>query len=50
MIGKLLGHTQVQATAGFAHLARESATASPARIADNIGADILTKDVAANSL
>lgn len=29
-------------------LARDSAKASPARIADNIGADILTDDVAVN--
>ena len=50
MMGKLLGHTQVQTTARYTHLAGDSVKASPARIADNIGADILTNDVAANSL
>ena len=44
------GHTQVQTTVCFAHLVWESAKASPARIADSIGTDILTNDVAANSL
>ena len=42
MIGKLLGHTQVQTTARYAHLARDSVKASASRIADSIGADILT--------
>ncbi len=42
MIGKLLGHTQVQTTARYAHLARESVKASASKIADSIGADILT--------
>ena len=41
MIGKLLGHTQVQTTARYAHLARESVKASASRIADSIGGDIL---------
>ena len=41
MIGKLLGHTQVNTTARYAHLARESVQASTARVADSIGADIL---------
>ena len=41
MIGKLLGHTQVQTTARYAHLANESIKASGSRIADSIGADIL---------
>ena len=50
MIGKLLGHTQVQTTARYAHLARDSVKASASRIADSIGAHILTKDVAAHSL
>ena len=43
MIGKLLGHTQVQTTARYAHLARDSVKASASRIADSIGADILTR-------
>ena len=42
MIGKLLGHTQVQTTARYAHLARDSVKASAFKIADSIGADILT--------
>ena len=41
MIGKLLGHTQVQTTARYAHLARESVKASTARVAESIGANIL---------
>ena len=40
-IGKLLGYSQVQTTARYAHLARDSVKASAARIADGIGADIL---------
>ncbi len=42
MIGELLGHRQVNTTARYAHLARESVRASMARVADSIGADILT--------
>ncbi len=41
MIGKLLGHTQVQTTARYAHLVRDSVKASSSKIADSIGADIL---------
>ncbi len=41
MIGKLLGHTQVNTTARYAHLARESVRASTAKVAGSIGADIL---------
>ncbi len=41
MIGTLLGHTQVQTTARYAHLARDSVKASASRIADSIGRDIL---------
>ena len=44
MIGKLLGHTQVQTTARYAHLARDSVKASASKIADSIGADILARD------
>ena len=43
-IGKLLGHTQVQTTARYAHLASDTVKASGSRIADSIGADILGKD------
>ena len=41
MIGKLLGHTQVETTARYAHLARDSVQESATRIADSIAADIL---------
>ena len=41
MIGVLLGHRQVNTTARYAHLARESIQASTAKVADSIGADIL---------
>ena len=44
MIGELLGHRQVNTTARYAHLARELVRASTARVADSIGADILTKE------
>ena len=40
MIGKLLGHRQVQTTARYAHLARESVKASAARIAESIASDM----------
>ena len=40
MIGKLLGHREVQTTARYAHLARESAKASAARVAASIAADM----------
>ena len=36
MIGKLLGHRQVQTTAGYAHLAQESVKASAGRVAESI--------------
>ena len=41
MIGKLLGHSQVETTARYAHLARDSVQEAAARIADSIAADIL---------
>ena len=40
MIGKLLGHTQVQTTARYAHLARNSFQNAAARITDSIGDSI----------
>ena len=40
VIGKLLGHTQVETTARYAHLARDSVRESAARIAASIGADL----------
>ena len=41
MIGKLLGHTKVETTARYAHLARESVRESAIRISNSIAADIL---------
>ena len=41
MIGKLLGHDKIDATARHAQLARESTMASSARVTDSIGAEIL---------
>ena len=40
-IGKLLGHAQVETTARYAHLARDSMHEAAARIAGSIPADIL---------
>ncbi len=40
MIGKLLGHTQVQTTARYAHLARDTVKASAARIGESIDRDL----------
>ena len=42
MIGKLLGHSQVETTARYAHLARDSVQESAVRIAASIGADLLS--------
>jgi len=42
MIGKLLGHTQVQTTARYAHLARDTVKASATRIGDSIDSDLDT--------
>ena len=41
MIGKLLGHTQVQTTARYAHLARESIQSAASRVTGSIGASLL---------
>ena len=41
VIGKLLGHTQVETTARYAHLARDSVQEAATRIADSIATDIL---------
>ena len=46
MIGKLLGHTQVQRTARYAHLARETVKVSTARIGDSIEQDLHLSKVA----
>ena len=41
MIGKLLGHTQVQTTARYAHLARDCIQTAAARITGSIGGNLL---------
>ena len=41
MIGRLLGHSRIQTTARYAHLARDSVKSSAAKVAASIGADIL---------
>lgn len=41
MIRKLLGHSQLEATARYAHLARDSAQEATERVAASIGEDIL---------
>ena len=43
MIGKLLGHSQVETTARYAHLARDSVQEAAVRIADSIATDILSE-------
>ena len=42
MIGKLLGHTQAQTTARYAHLARDSIQSAAARITGSIGVHFRT--------
>ncbi len=42
MIGKLLGHRQVQTTAPYAHLTQESVSASSARVPERIAVDMET--------
>ena len=44
MIGKLLGHSQIQTTARYAHLARDSIRESAVRVAASVGEDILSGD------
>ena len=44
MIGKLLGHTQVQTTARYAHLARDSLQNAAARITGSIGGNLVSGD------
>ena len=45
-IGKLLGHSKIQTTARYAHLARDSVQESAARVAASIGTDILPEGTA----
>ena len=42
MIGKLLGHRNVQTTARYAHLARDSVKTAAGRVADSLAADLDT--------
>ena len=41
VIGKLLGHSDIETTARYAHLARDSIHDAAERIADGIAVDIL---------
>jgi integrase len=43
MIGKLLGHTQVQTTARYAHLANDPVKTAAGRVSDTIGDAMLGK-------
>ena len=43
MMGKLLGHTQVQTTARYAHLARDSIQTAAARITESIGGNLMSE-------
>ena len=42
MIGKHLGHSQLETTARYAYLARESAQEAPERVAASIEVDVLS--------
>ena len=44
MIGKFHGHTQVQTTARYTHLARDTVKTSAARIGDSIDGDLEALD------
>ena len=50
MIGKLLGHTLVQTTARYAHLAHDTVKASAARIGDSIKQDLHVSEVLRRSV
>ena len=45
MIGKLLGHSKIQTTARYAHLAMDSVREAAARVSISIAADILPDDM-----
>ena len=42
MIGKLLGHNDIETTARYAHLAQDSVHEAAERIAGSIAADVLS--------
>ena len=42
MLGRLLGHSQVETTARYAHLAQDSVRDSAVRVGDSIAADFLS--------
>ena len=44
MIGRLLGHTRIETTARYAHLALDTEKASAAKVGGSIGEDILSED------
>ena len=44
MIGKLLGHSQVETTARYAHLARDTVHESAARVAESLATDLFEGD------
>ena len=44
MIGRLLGHSRIETTARYAHLARDTEKVSAAKVGGSIGADILPED------
>ena len=41
MIGKLLGHSRIETTSRYAHLARDSVREAAERVVESIAADIL---------
>ena len=41
LLGKLLGHSDIETTARYAHLARDSIHEAAERIAESIATDIL---------
>ena len=49
MLGKLLGHRQVQTTAHYAHLARHSVKAAARRIEVSLAADMDTPSKASSA-
>ena len=50
MIGKLLGHGQMQKTALYAHLARDSVKVSAVKVTESIGADMVTGSEASDAV